>query len=55
MATAPAEEQMEAKPETKPAPEPETIEIKAITHAQVVVPTIMTGLMRISWPKTAVA
>ena len=37
MPSAPAEEQTEAKPETKAAPEPETIELKAITHAQVVV------------------
>ena len=37
VATAPEAEQVEAKPETKPAPEPETIELKGITHAQVVV------------------
>ena len=31
VATAPEAEQVEAKPETKPAPEPETIELKGIT------------------------
>ena len=36
VATAPEAEQAEAKPESKPAPEPETIELKGITHAQVV-------------------
>ncbi len=36
VATAPEAEQAETKPESKPAPEPETIELKGITHAQVV-------------------
>ena len=37
VATAPEAEQAEAKPATEAAPEPETIELKGITHAQVVV------------------